>query len=149
MHKICSKCKQDLEISQFNWKITDKTRASYCKNCSREYIRKHYKNNREYYLKKARKRNKKIQDESFKYIKAYLQKHPCIDCGEQDLVVLEFDHKDKNMKKTEVSRIIKNTGSLKKLIEEISKCDVRCANCHRRKTAKEYNHWKLTLAPVA
>ena len=69
--------------------------------------------------------------------------HPCIDCGENDILVLEFDHRDKKVKTGDINSIIRNSGSLEKLTEEISKCDVRCANCQRRKTAREIVSWKL------
>ncbi len=147
--KKCPRCSRRLPVADFNWKIKSVRRATYCKKCSREYIRDHYKKNREYYLLKARKRNSEIRQKAGKYIWSYLSAHPCVDCGETDILVLEFDHRDKSRKSKAVSRIIRTTGSLEQLIEEISKCDVRCANCHRRKTEKENNSWKLSYAPVA
>ncbi len=143
MIKKCSKCLRELDELNFNWKIKGVRLQYHCKECSRRYIREHYKNNRGYYLKKAYKRNLRIKDESFDYIGSYFKSHPCVDCGEADILVLEFDHKIRSEKYVEVSRLIKNRGSLKKLIKEISKCEVRCANCHRRKTAKEDNSWRL------
>ncbi|KKM74976.1 hypothetical protein LCGC14_1394930 [marine sediment metagenome] len=32
--------------------------------------------------------------------------------------------------------------TLKRIQQEIDKCDIRCANCHRRKTAVELDHWR-------
>ena len=138
-----------MRISGFNWKLKNKRRASYCKRCSREYIRDHYKNNRKYYLQKALKRNLRIRQKAREYIGSYLLTHPCVDCGETDILVLEFDHKDRSGKNGDVSSIIRTTGSQERLIGEISKCEVRCANCHRRKTERERNSWKLVHAPVA
>lgn len=58
-----------------------------------------------------------------------------MDCGEKDPIVLEFDHqRDKVL---EVSIAIHRGWSEKKLLAEIEKCEVRCANCHVRKTYKE------------
>lgn len=113
------------------------------------YIKNHYKNNLKYYLEKANKRNKLVKETAINYIGPYLLSHPCVDCGEKDILVLEFDHKDRKMKETEIRRIIENGGSLEKIINEIAKCDVRCANCHRRKTEFENNSWRLRYAPVA
>ena len=69
-----------------------------------------------------------------KRIIEFLKKHPCVDCGETELVVLEFDHvRDK---KYTISQILFSTWKLVK--SEMDKCEVRCANCHRRKTAKYF-----------
>lgn len=81
--------------------------------------------------RKARARNKR-------YILAYLQKHPCVDCKEGDPVVLEFDHVRGNKIDTISNLAFKYTSSLKRITEEIKKCQVRCANCHRRRHAREF-----------
>lgn len=149
MFKICTKCKRSLPLSEFNWKIKNVKYSVHCRICSREYVRQHYLKNRNYYLTKAKKRNAKIFKQAKIIIANYFLSHSCVDCGEKDLLVLEFDHVDRNKKDGDVSQIIKNTSSLKLLLKEIKKCEVRCANCHRRKTAKENNSWKLKWAPVA
>lgn len=146
--KKCLRCSRRLPLANFNWKVKNVRRATYCKDCSREYIRDHYKKNRKYYLKKARKRNLEVRQKAYEYLGPYLMSHPCVDCAETDILVLEFDHKDRTSKNEDVSRIMRS-GPLKQLIQEISKCDVRCANCHRRKTEKERYSWKLSYAPVA
>jgi hypothetical protein len=61
-----------------------------------------------------------------------------VDCGESDPIVLEFDHV-RGVKRGEISRL-KTMVSLETLAEEIAKCDVRCANCHRRKTHRDGDH---------
>lgn len=149
MTKKCLKCNRDLPVTNFNWKIKDIKRSTYCKECSRNYIRMHYKRNRQYYLDKAKKRNSEIKKRAHRYISQYLKSHPCVDCGETDILVLEFDHKNRNKKKEAISRIIRGKLPFQKLVEEVSKCEVRCANCHRRKTQKESKSWKLNYAPVA
>jgi len=143
MEKRCPHCERTLDESNFNWKIKGIWLAAYCKECSREYIRDHYKRNTEYYLDKARKRNGIIQQRRREYIGSYLKSHPCVDCGEKDILVLEFDHMDRSQKSDEVSHFLQRRISLGILVKEIAKCEVRCANCHRRKTAKESKSWKV------
>lgn len=64
------------------------------------------------------------------FVTEYLKQHPCVDCGNSDIRVLEFDHINDN-KESSISWIVKNAWSLKRLIKEINKCEVRCCNCHR------------------
>ena len=59
--------------------------------------------------------------------------HPCIDCGEADPRLLEFDHV-RGKKKDSVSVLADGDYALGRVKKEISFCEVRCANCHRRKT---------------
>jgi hypothetical protein len=64
----------------------------------------------------------------------YLKKHPCVDCGEDNPVVLEFDHVGD--KTSNVADLISQRSSVSRLKNEMSRCEVRCANCHRIKTAE-------------
>jgi len=62
-----------------------------------------------------------------------IRKLPCADCGKSyPWYIMEFDHIDPSTKKSQVSAI--KSCSLFKLIREIVKCDVVCANCHRVRT---------------
>ena len=71
------------------------------------------------------------------WVTCYLMQHPCVDCCEPDPRVLEFDHIDPSSKRHNVSRMVAD-GLLVRLIEqEVAKCEVRCANCHRRRTMEE------------
>lgn len=149
MHKVCTSCKCKLPVSDFNWKIKNVRLNTWCKECTRKHIRDHYRRNRDYYLNKARKRNAILRKKGYEYIADYLIQHPCVDCGESDILVLEFDHINRNSKYGNVGTLIRAAGSFQKIIEEISKCEVRCANCHRRKTERENRSWKLKYAPVA
>ncbi len=70
----------------------------------------------------------------------YLKINSCADCGETDPVVLEFDHRDGDEKIANITEMVNRRVTLRRLVEEIKKCDVRCANCHTRKTARDF-HW--------
>ena len=72
-----------------------------------------------------------------KYVYNYLIEHPCVDCGESDPVVLEFDHKDRSQKRFDVSLASSGSYGLESVKIEIQKCEIRCANCHRKKTYRE------------
>lgn len=68
-------------------------------------------------------------------MREHLRHNPCVDCHETDITVLEFDHV-RGVKNGNVGRIARDR-SFDDLKKEIKKCQVRCANCHRRKTLKE------------
>lgn len=75
------------------------------------------------------------------YVLEYLSSHSCMDCGEEDPTVLEFDHV-RGTKRFRVSAMMVSWCSLDVLIAEITKCEVRCANCHRRKHSKDQGWYK-------
>lgn len=144
--KICSKCKKVKSLSQFNYKKKNQgIKQSRCRICTRREIKQHYLNNRAYYLQKAKERNDMMRKITKQYVLSYLNKHPCVDCGEKDPVVLEFDH---IFKRDEYIAILVKNGAYKKVKEEILKCEVRCANCHRRITAKRHGWQKFHNLPA-
>lgn len=66
----------------------------------------------------------------------YLLSHPC-ECGESRPECLDFDHIDEGNKSANVSALVRK-GARKQVFEEIEKCIVRCANCHRARTAQQF-----------
>jgi hypothetical protein len=142
--KQCSKCKKDKSVEDFSFKIKAiGLRHLQCKECTRLLIKNHYNKNREYYLIKSQKRNEYLRLRVNTYLRDFLFKHPCVDCGEKDITVLEFDHTGKLPKFKAVSGMVRFQYSLEKIKEEIEKCEVRCANCHKRKTAKDFRWFKM------
>lgn len=67
----------------------------------------------------------------------YLTLHPCIECGESNPILLEFDHRNGTNKVDQVYALAR--GSWERIRKEILKCDVRCVRCHRLKTSKDEN----------
>lgn len=75
---------------------------------------------------------------------AYLEEHPCVDCQVDDAVVLEFDHiPSRGPKKYNVGRMVQEGRPLDVLIAEMEKCEVVCANCHKRRTQRRRIHERL------
>jgi len=140
--KICTKCGVDYPIpieNFFNKKHDTKDGFQYrCKKCIAEFHKEHYQARKSYYKKKARKHNDEYKKRNLQFMIDYLKKHPCVDCGETDPIILEFDHRGN--KDCNVSTM--TTMSLDRVKSEIAKCDIRCANCHRRKTAKDFNWYE-------
>jgi hypothetical protein len=145
--KICTKCNLGQKDIDFNWRNKEKTiRHAICRYCHSKYRKEHYSKNRQKYIDKARKWNTNQREKICEFLFDYLQKHPCVDCGEGDIIVLDFDHlKEKFLGISEMAR---NCYSIKTIRKEIKKCQVRCANCHRRKTSKERGYWKYVVSKV-
>lgn len=106
-------------------------------------MREHYRANRAAYVEKARVRNAEQTRINAEFMIDYLSHHPCVDCGESDIVVLEFDHlRDKV---ADVSVLARGGYSVEAIKREIDKCEVVCANCHRRRTAKRADTYRYRL----
>ena len=69
--------------------------------------------------------------------------NPCVDCGNTDPRVLEFDHI--GVKAMDISRAIRNCWSEENLLKEITQCEVVCANCHRIRTADRAETWRSKM----
>lgn len=141
----CTVCKIDQEDDNFSWRSRKKNiRHKRCKSCISQSVKKHYLNNKDKYKKKAKVNNETYAERNRRFIYDYLKLNPCIDCGESDVVVLDFDHV-RGTKSGNISRMKEDSLSLKTIQKEIEKCEVRCANCHRRKTARQNNHYTLVM----
>lgn len=144
--KICSKCEIPKEESEFHIRTNGKI-CGHCKECQRLYCREHYRENKESYITNTRNREKEYIDIARKYVVEYLNSHPCVDCGESDIVVLQFDHVNGD-KRNNISGLFARSCSLRLLKSEIEKCEIRCANCHVRRTSKQFGFWKERLTFV-
>jgi hypothetical protein len=139
--KCCSGCKQQKSISEFNKKGKNRLQ-SLCKPCNSAYCKAHYKKNPHVTFARNKRRKAQIKPAIRKKIREHLS-NGCIDCGEKDLIVLEFDHVAD--KKYSIGYMLRSTFSVEAVEKEIAKCVVRCANCHRRKTAKDFNWWRANI----
>jgi hypothetical protein len=112
-----------------------------------QYYQTHRKEAAEYsakYQAEHPQQRKEIQARRYQRLKEALRwynlTHPCVDCGEKDPIVLEFDHLPQFKKLGSPY----NFKSLAKVWAEIQKCEVVCANCHARRTYQRLKH-PLTL----
>ena len=134
----CASCQEDKLPKDFHRrsKATNRQRQTWCKACRREYDREYHKGRRESGKKQEELEARLARNRQL--LIGWLLAHPCQDCGEADPIVLEFDHQGE--KKANVSDMVR-WASTKTLQEEINVCEVVCANCHRRRTAKEQSWW--------
>ncbi len=128
--KKCSRCKQEKPETEFSFKNKTKgTKRSDCKECFAKLVAVHYQNNKEKYKEAFKKTRKRSQQ----FIYDLKEKIPCTDCGNYyPHYIMDYDHIDASTKKEKVSTLAR--CSKKTALEEIAKCELVCANCHRERT---------------
>ena len=134
----CKNTKPDEEFALNNQKRG--WRSSVCKKCHVDYCR-------ELYNRSPKRRGTAIRGkqrrkaERCEQLIQYLLDHPCVDCGESNLLFLDFDHV--GPKKSPISRLLSNGQNWDSILAELSQCEVRCVKCHRQRHAYEHGWRKL------
>lgn len=138
--KWCPRCRQTKSASEFNKSVNRKDGLQvYCRLC-RRVIDKDFYDRNPTRRGTIRNRHEAARVATRKWVMSYLLEHPCVDCGEPDPIVLDFDHVGDD-KREGIAEMIKRGFSLTSIRAEVAKCQVRCANCHRRITAKRHGGW--------
>jgi hypothetical protein len=131
--KICGRCRQLRPTADFAWRRKARNqRDNYCRACRAAYKQEHYAAHRERYVANAVRRKQLLIAERTAHLIALFGERPCADCGETDPLVLEFDHL--GVKNFNIAAGLRN-HSWQAVLAEIDRCEVVCANCHRRRTA--------------
>lgn len=140
--KRCAKCLKELPLEAFNPdQRTIKKVQSYCKACNQANSSGWKKRNKERTREMNLKALNKLVDENIMFVIQHKKKNGCIDCGEKDPVVLECDHIPGRGKTGDICRLVRQ-ANLDRVKSELARCEVRCANCHRRRTAERNPaHW--------
>ena len=95
-----------------------------------------YKNKKDLY-----KNQQRYRDRNHEFLWTYLLDKTCIDCKNNDSRVLEFDHLPEYEKKFDIAKSIAgSTRSWEKVLVEIKKCEIVCANCHKIRTMSRGNY---------
>ena len=120
--KLCGKCK--------NSPAKNQKRGGYCLECHREAGRQNYKENKERYFAQAKKRDQQLDELIIKY-----KSKPCMDCKKSyPPYIMDFDHLDGETKEYGICYMRRHRMAFDKIENEIAKCEVVCANCHRERT---------------
>jgi hypothetical protein len=139
----CGRCGELKPVEDFAWRRKQKgQRHNYCRPCHAEYHREHYLANKERYVQQAHARKEALYLERTKYLIEFFSDHPCVDCGERDPVVLEFDHLGD--KEFDIGHALPYRG-WQSILDEIAKCDVVCRNCHRRRESRRMGALRFRL----
>jgi len=129
----CYRCGEVKPADEFAWRRRRKLqRDSFCRPCRSAYGREHYLANKQRYIAQAATSKRKLILERTRYLLEYFIVNPCSDCGETDPVVLELHHRDPKTKSFDIGNGFAS-HVWTAVLAEIDKCDVVCANCHRRR----------------
>lgn len=132
----CGSCGQTKPANEFH-----RHRSGYrdrCKECSRVYHHTHYLKNRSRYICLNAARSKRYKDD-IRALLAELKAVPCADCGKTyPPYVMDFDHVRGKKLFAVTDGYGKRKFPLRKILAEIKKCDVVCANCHRIRTHSRF-----------
>ena len=140
--KVCNKCNVNKPASDFFRKSKTKDGLqNSCKECASKYGKSWYLKNTKRHKRNTRENRIKQASINKEFILNYLQGKSCKDCGyNKSIIPLEFDHLQN--KRNEVSVMISNGYSLEAIQEEINKCEIVCANCHRIRTELRRNSYR-------
>lgn len=131
MEKHCKHCDRILPIEQFTRDASRPDGRCYrCRECEWKRVQAYRqsargKAGRVDQIKRRKQRGTVWYDE-------YRRKHPCVFCGETEIVCLDLHHKDPKAKIKDVSRMAFDAYSESRMESEVAKCVVVCANCHRK-----------------
>jgi ferredoxin len=124
----CGRCCDVLPVELFN--RLGEGHQWWCRTCFAAYFRARGQLHRDQSRAAKRARQRRLRA----HVLDFLREHRCVDCGERDPVVLEFDHVGD--KTAAIAALVSATASVAAIDAEIARCEVVCANCHRRRTAR-------------
>ncbi len=132
--KICSQCLTEKSLLEFTFKTKNSDGyESACKACLALKRKIYYENNKQKEIKRIA--NVKLRNrEWYKNLKLQLK---CSYCNENHISCLQFHHLDPAEKEDNIVSMMQNNLGKQKIINEMNKCIVLCANCHFKL------HWNL------
>lgn len=129
--KTCTICKQNKTVDAFNKRNRSRDGLqNVCRVCNSMHSKAYYLANTTKHRATTRKRRADKRRETKARIDAL--KTECYCCGEKELCCLDFHHVDSKQKEFSISEAISHEWSWSKVLREIRKCVVVCANCHRK-----------------
>lgn len=141
--KKCTGCNKDKDIKFFGKNKSKKDGLqTYCKACCKRCNSNLYRNSPKR-RESIYRRNKLAKDKIREYLRSYLFEKKCSICGFDNILALEFHHRDRETKVFSIGMSTSKKVSIDTLQKELDKCDILCANCHRILEAEFNNSYKL------
>lgn len=146
--KICSSCNKLKSDKDFFFRDKSNNKLhSQCKTCYTEKRRvtykRHYHKYGDQYRLRAVARKRIVKADLRNKMLKYLYDKNCAICGISDIRVLDFDHINPKTKDFSVAKGLSNLYTWDKILVEIDKCRILCANCHRIVTSEQQAWYKV------
>lgn len=123
--KYCPHCKIDLPLTSFNKNSHHSDGlASECRECKKLYQKAYYTKNSKYEIEQVKQRKAFIR----RKLDEYKSNLKCT-CGENHIACLQFHHENDD-KEINIGEAPGRGWSWERILLEIQKCIVMCANCH-------------------
>ena len=140
--RVCCVCGAAKPQTEFHGKRSARDGLqAMCKPCNIDRAKRFHAENLEHCRRRIGEWVRRVDTANKERVLDFLLDHPCVDCGEADPVVLEFDHRGD--KAFTVAAALHWHVRWDVIAEEIDKCEVRCANCHRRRHAVEAGWYRV------
>lgn len=122
--KQCSRCKKEKELSEFNNSSHNRQgKQPVCRACQSSY----YESNRDKHLANVAARRRRHRD----WIRSLKEGQPCAQCGRVGHPhAMHWHHRDPSQKEFNLSIAVAASKGRQKVLDEIAKCDLLCADCH-------------------
>ena len=131
--KRCLRCGEVKPLDAFPPRVNrgKQTVRPYCRTCYTVYWREYYSKDKKGHQQRAKRRTATVRA----LVRA-AKDRPCADCGQCfPFYVMQFDHREGEERLFCIGRMSNyRTVSKARLVAEIAKCDVVCANCHSERT---------------
>ena len=146
--KRCGRCGALKPLAAFHRRRASRDGLQgYCCTCDTNVAKQFHADNAEHCRERISRWVRRIDQENKRRVLDHLLLHPCVDCGEADPIVLEFDHQ--RDKVSGIAQLLHAHVKWGVIAAEIKKCEVRCANCHRRRTAIRGGWFRAVADPWA
>ena len=127
--KICTRCGLEKPLTEFNFKNKKlNKRQAMCKECQRARERELYGMSYSQKNKDKYKENRKKYREKIRQLILEAKSCGCAICGEKEPCCLDFHH----LHDKEFVIAVGPEVAIARLLKELTKCIVLCANCHRK-----------------
>ena len=115
---------------------------SYCRECQAGWYREHATQHKAHVRATSARRKREARE----YLITHLA-DGCVDCGESDIRVLDFDHV-RGDKESTIADLVRRGAGMAKLKAEVAKCEMRCRNCHAIVTVmRRRRSWHFDYLP--